>query len=125
MWVKHVEKLRTERNKQFAPPKLYDPNKSKGQNGKQKGKKNKSKPEIKKEQKQERAFEETYQKAPQPPEFYSTGFNIPAPMPPQMFFYPPPPMMFPFPPPFPPMAQSNTNQFAYDLGSSTSAQSKN
>lgn len=29
MWIKHVEKLRNERNARFAPPKKYDGSKKK------------------------------------------------------------------------------------------------
>jgi hypothetical protein len=36
MWEKHVEKLRNERNKLYAPPKLYDNQNKKKKNNKYK-----------------------------------------------------------------------------------------
>ena len=92
MWVKHVEKLRMERNKRFAPPKTYE------QASKKKNtKKNKTKEANVEEAKKE-------QNKTDKSELIGPDINLNA-TPPiyPMFFYPPPPSviptMFPFPPP--------------------------
>lgn len=122
MWEKHVEKLRKERNKAYAPPSSYNTNKS---NEPKKKKKAASKPETVKEEKAETSKAEARTTSTfniphlayqfNPLAFaQATGVPFPSMMyPPQMpsqfpsNFYPfmPPPMPFPF---FPPTSSDST-----------------
>ncbi|RNA22336.1 coiled-coil domain-containing [Brachionus plicatilis] len=92
MWTRHVDKLRKERNKMFAPPESY----VSGQK-----KKKKSKTKIHKIQENEIDREKT---ATQTEPKFSFNFPFPPPpIPPPGVFFPPfppiPTMAFPFPPP--------------------------
>ena len=100
IWDKHLEKLRTDRNKQFAPPEMYDANSSNK-------KKSKKKKQFKKEEREDTSntlnqSSDSYTKN-EPENVYT--YEMSAPPPPfftfPSFAFPPPPQNFPFPPPPP------------------------
>jgi hypothetical protein len=107
MWEKHVDKLRSERNKLYAPPKVYGPsNKKQNKKKKQPASQNDFAPpyetntEAENPQTEKAGFEEP----PLPPpsaQFSQAPYAFPYPPPPP-FFMPPNPFFMGPPPPFPP-----------------------
>ncbi|CAF0714608.1 unnamed protein product [Brachionus calyciflorus] len=99
IWVKHVEKLRAERNKMFAPPETYESNLKKKNKNKKRKNKTQAEDQIKEEdQKNEKNKIQN--------ESFKPYFTFEAPPPPTLapgFIFPPfppfPSVFFPFPPP--------------------------